>query len=371
MTPAQREVWELHQKGLTQKAICEKLGKARRTVRDLLARARSHVGETEARDPAIQGAMDAFGLVTEPSLVWFKDGKYSAAVPTKGADEMSPKDIVEMFHNIPTASPPAFVPETDPDELVVYPLFDAHIGMKAHSTISGEDYDLEIAKTRILDGLVRVMVAAPNSYRAVFAIGGDLTHQTDDKNMTRKSGHILDVACRNIFAVEAAIDILDTTIQIALTKHERIEIYSVPGNHDEQNWETILIGMRERYRDHEDVLIHINWEADTTSSEFTVIEHGRVAIFLHHGDKRTPKDLGMFLAHEFRDVWGRCDYCVLLTGHLHHLEVKEFPGFYWMQLPSICPRDKHAAGGYGSRPAMYALVFDRESETDTIKRILK
>ena len=101
----------------------------------------------------------------------------------------------------------------------------------------------------------------------------------------------------------------------------------------------------------------------TNWSEFSVVEHGDVAIFIHHGDKRPPKDLAMYCAAGFPDIWGRTNYRVLMTGHNHHLKEDEFPGIYWLQLPALAARDHNAsANAYVSISRMFSLGFDRECE---------
>ena len=58
MTPKQREVWELHQRGVSGRAIARQLGIAENAVRNRLSGARKHA---EA-DGAIQGAMSSVGM---------------------------------------------------------------------------------------------------------------------------------------------------------------------------------------------------------------------------------------------------------------------------------------------------------------------
>ena len=365
MTPAQTEVWQYHQEGFTAGRIAETLGKSRRTVRELLERAKKNQQAAENRDPGVQGAMDRFGIVSDDvERVWFKDKGLTVQIGTrKKTDEDFIARVAAAFQDIPTAPEIQGPLHVLPNMMVVYPLFDVHLGMRAHATISGEEIDLKSGALRLKKGMARVMAGAPNAFRAVVINGGDFTHQTDDRNQTRRSGHILDVDGRNVMTVDEAIEVIAACIEMALNKHQEVEYYSVPGNHDQQNWETILFGLRERYRDHPRVKIYVNWADDTCSSEFSVVEHGEVAIFIHHGDKRTPKDLSMFCAAEFPEVWGRTRYRVVITGHLHHIKVDEFPGIIWMQMPAIAPRDHHASGGYKSHSQMMAIGYDLESES--------
>lgn len=363
MTETQKEVWSRREKGMSQREIAEDLGISRRTVRGHLAKAE--------QDPSVTAAMNHFGAEMVPSTLWIKDQKYSMQLRPKDTEEIDFLDRVKQaFHNIPAA--PQVVRTTknvDVETMNVFPLFDVHLGMRAHATVSGEEMDLERGAERILKGLSDLLGSAPKAYKAVIVNGGDFTHQTDDKNQTRRSGHVLDVDGRNWFTTQEAIRVITASVEMALQTHEVVEYYSVPGNHDPQNWETILSGLMIRYDGNHRVKIYNNFERHD-SSEFSVVEHGEVAIFIHHGDKRTPKDLAMFCAAEFPEVWGRTRFRLVMTGHLHHIKVDEFPGIYWMQMPALAVRDQHAAGGYKSHSLIMCLTFDRESECGRITRKL-
>lgn len=350
LTRKQEEAQALRAEGLTQRQIADRLGISRRSVRERL--------DATGIDPAVQEAMDAFGLDIEPSMVWLKNKKFSAQVqPKKQSPVEYLQRVKEAFSNLPMA--PA-IPEpivSLDDTMVVYPLFDVHLGLRAHAEVSGDEMDLAMGAERVKLAMAKVMATTPNAYRGLIINGGDFTHQTDDRNMTRKSGHVLDVAARNFPTVLEAVEVISACIEMALTKHTVVEYYSVPGNHDPQNWETILLALRERYRSHNRVTVVFH------QREYSVVEHGEVALFIHHGDKRPPKDMAMFCAAECPEVWGRTKYRVLMTGHLHHLKADEFPGIYWLQLPALTVRDHYASGAFKSHPLIMALSFDRLSET--------
>lgn len=349
MTPEQQEVVDLRNQGLGFTAIARQLGISRRSARERFKRA-------GGGDPAIDSAMAAFGLNTTPVELWLKNKQYSIKV--RPGQKSIVDQLMEVIKDVPAAPPIQIQTPVLDDLMVIYPIFDAHVGLRAHAEISGEESDLQSSADRVVNAMSAVMAGAPAARRAVIINGGDFTHQTDDRNMTRRSGHILDVAGRNGPTVREGIRVITSCIEMALTKHEVVEYYAVPGNHDPQNWETITLVLAERYRLHDRVRVITTW------NEFSVIEHGEVAIFVHHGDKRTPKDLAMFCSAEFPEVWGRTRYRVLMTGHLHHIKADEFPGIYWMQLPALAARDHHAAsGGYRSHSLMMALGFDRETET--------
>lgn len=353
LTETQREALDLHNQGLGVTEIARRLGKSRSSIQERLRRAQAHV-----TDPAVQKAMDAMGVQTLPSTVWIKNKNYSIQIrPDKASEESFLDLMTRALTGLPAATAIPAPQQTIADMMAVYPIFDLHLGLRAHAEVSGHNVDLDSAMKDILAVMAEVMARTPNARRGVIVNGGDFTHQTDDRNMTRRSGHILDVAGRNAPTVEIALEVLCTLIEEALRKHEIVEYYSVPGNHDPQNWETIQFALRERYRDNPRVKIAVRWD------EFSVVEHGQVALFIHHGDKRTPKDISMFCSAAFPEVWGRTRYRMLLTGHLHHLKEDEFPGIIWKQFSSPSARDHHAAShGYLSHRILTSMVFDERSK---------
>ena len=315
------------------------------------------------RDPAIQDAMNAFGLETDPSIVWLKNKEFSVQIKQK-KEEVDQKSFIDRvqdaFANIPAAPRIEAPAMTLEDKMTVYPFFDVHLGLLAHAQISGEEMNLELGVERVKNAMVNIMATSPNSRKAIIINGGDFTHQNDSKNMTPKSGHILDVAARNIITTDEAVELIAALIEMALMKHEEVEYYSVPGNHDPDNWATILIGLKNRYRGHNRVTIDFTKEKFNQDG-FSVVEHGGVVLFIHHGDKRPPKDLVMICMARYRAIFGRSKFCVLMTGHLHHYKAEEFPGITWMQLPAITVKDHHATA-YESLSQMMSITYDYNQE---------
>lgn len=363
LTPGQQEVWDLHKKeNLGIAEIARRLNRNESSIRERLKRAE----EKLKVDPAVSDAMKNFGLETLPSTVWIKDKNYSVQIRPEKQSEVSFLDLVsEKLVGLPAAMTVPSPAQTVEDLMAVYPVFDLHIGLRAHAEVSGKEVTLESTREEILAAIADVMDATPNARRGVIVNGGDFTHQTDDRNMTRRSSNILDVSARNARTVNVAIEVLATMIEMALRKHETVEYYSVPGNHDPQNWETIQFALRERYRDNPRVIINVRWD------EFSVIEHGEVALFIHHGDKRQPKDLVLFCAAAFKDTWARTNYRMLLTGHLHHMKVDEYPGMIWMQLSAASARDHHAAShGYLSHRILNSMVFSPRARKFSLEALI-
>lgn len=358
MTPRQREVFELRQQGLSFRDIAATMGLSRRTVREHFAEAKKKI------DPVIQEAMASVGTGMVPEMIWAKNKNFSVMLrPKQPAHTDVIARLQEAFKDIP-AAPEIPKPEVvEEDLLTAYPFFDVHYGMKATAQISGKDYDYKIAAKRLIDGTRKCMAFSPNSKRGVIINGGDFTHADDDTNQTPRSKHVLDVAGRNYTTLDGAIELISNIIELALKKHEIVEYYSVPGNHDPKNWVAIMFALAERYRNNPRVKI------ERSPIEFSVILHGKSLIAIHHGDiKRNPKDLVLWFAATYPIEWSSAEYRTLWYGHNHSLQAIEMPGMVAERFSPVTVADHYAnSNAFTSFPMIQAITFNQYGEFMRIK----
>lgn len=355
MTPEQQEVWRLKEQGLKTREISRQLGLAPRTVRDRLARARRN---SDRLDPAVAGAMAAFGTDLEPDTVWLKNREFSVQLRPKKDPQAQIDQLVEKLSKLPPIPQIPAPARVRDDLMVLYPFFDVHYGLSATAEFSGEDYNYEIAEARLDRAMGEAVARAPAAARALIINGGDFTHADDDTNATPRGKHVLDVAGRNYSTLDGAVEALSRLIMLALQKHQVVEYYSVPGNHDPKNWVTIMFCLAERFRDNPRVII------ERSPIEFSVVTHGEVLIAVHHGHlKRKLEDLLLNFAARYRRLAAAASYRTVLTGHNHHFTVKELPGWYHEQQPPFCAADHHAAShAYLSLAFFQPVVFHEQGE---------
>lgn len=355
MTPKQREVWELHLQGVSGRAIARQIGISETNVRARLAGAKRHA---EA-DGAIQGAMSSVGMQDAGPL-------HSGWIKSEGASLyfQMPKDksanvsaiVREAFEGIPACPPIPSAREFTDGLLTVYPIFDAHIGMRASADESGEDMDNDIAERRITGGMGQCIASSPASEQAVVLIGGDALHANDQTAMTPKSKHVLDVASSFSEALDVAIRTFAACIEMAASKHKRVVVSVIQGNHDRDAFLAVMYALRERYRDNPRI------EVQRKGGEFFVMEWGRVMIASHHGDKAKAERLVMHMADEWAEMWGRTRYRFYFTGHMHHTKMQDIGGVQVEQLRAVAPRDAYAAShSYSSRSEMQAITYHKDS----------
>ena len=245
--------------------------------------------------------------------------------------------------------------DCDEDLLTVYVVSDLHLGMLAHGSECGEDYDLSIASQMIRREVGRLMWMAPPSRHAVLLFLGDFFHQNDQKNATPRSGHALDVdgRWRKVYGVGArvAIGLSEAIAQ----RHEHVEVAFLPGNHDEDAALTLAVALELHFELHPRVTVSpgagIHWFR----------RFGKCLLGASHGHTMKPDRMAMMLATDRRKDWGETDFRHFFFGHIHHETAKEIGPVRVESFTSPAAKDSYAAaGGYRSGRAVNAVTFHRE-----------
>lgn len=354
MTPRQREIYDAVLRCGGTRPAAKELGLAPSTVHEILRRAKQYLD----LDPAIQTAMKSVGMTDVGALSsgWIKTKEASLhfKMPRESGPDVT-QIVREAFEDIPAC--PAIEPPSVRSEglLTVYPIFDAHIGMRSWGQETGEDYDTDIAAQRIVDGISRCVAASPASDKAVVIVGGDLLHANDSTNQTPMSRHVLDVDTRHGRTIEVAIRAIAAAIEMAAQRHTDVTVAVIPGNHDRDAYLAVLFALRERYRHNERI------EVQRQPGEFFVMEYGRIMLAAHHGDKAKAERLVMHMADQWPDMWGRTRHRYYFTGHLHHAKLLDVGGVQVEQVRAVAPRDAYAAShAYSARSEMQAITYSRE-----------
>jgi hypothetical protein len=88
---------------------------------------------------------------------------------------------------------------------------------------------------------------------------------------------------------------------------------------------------------------------DTSPAHFHWYRFGRCIVMTHHGHMVKPDALPAVMACDRPQDWGETLYRYIITGHIHHKRVQEFPGVLWESLRSPTSSDAwHHASGYRS-----------------------
>lgn len=245
--------------------------------------------------------------------------------------------------------------DLDADLLNLYTFTDYHLGMLAWHEEGGEDWDLGIATSLIMASFQEMLRRQPRAKKCVINIQGDFLHTDGLLPVTPTNHHVLDADTRFRKIAMAAMMILRHLVDMALDKHEQVELLICEGNHDEGSslWMQLAFGMH--YSEHPRVTVH------KQALPYYAIQHGKTMLAFHHGHKKKNDDLPLLFATQFPVMWGETTRRYCNTGHRHHLEMKEHAGMTVMQHPTLSARDAHCArGGWFSERAAVGIAFHRE-----------
>lgn len=233
--------------------------------------------------------------------------------------------------------------ELDSELLDIVPIGDAHVGLMTWWEETGENFDLKIAREMYERAYSRLFANASGADTLVMANLGDYFHSDGGKNATSK-GTPVDVDGRWQKVLRTGIEIMINAVRTALTKYERVVIYTMAGNHDKE----AAVALR--------MCLHFAFEneprVDVKDSPRKVqfLEHGRCLIGFSHGDMAKPDKLPMIMAADQKEAWGRTDHRHYYGGHVHHDQLKDYGQVTVETVRVLGPADAwHTEAGYRSK----------------------
>lgn len=266
--------------------------------------------------------------------------------------------VAEYVYSVGALEPPG---STDTDRLVVYPLGDPHIGMLAWANEVGESFDLRIAERELCECMRQLVARSPASTEAIVCNLGDFWHAQDGRQVTPKSGNKLDVDGRVGKVSRVGLKIFRTLIDSALTKHDRVRVRTIPGNHDPEASYWITEVLRTVYENEPRVAV----EDSFNPYQFDVF--GKVLLGWAHGDGAKLEALGEIMATDVPELWGAASFRYWNTGHVHHWATKELRGCVVDTHRTLAGRDAwHHHSGYRSGRALKAVTYHREYGLDSV-----
>ncbi|WP_316207612.1 hypothetical protein [Bradyrhizobium sp. SZCCHNR3118] len=251
----------------------------------------------------------------------------------------------------------------DRNQLNVVPIADPHNGMLSWRPQTGADYDLRIARERLLDKSSDIVALAPRSKSCLIANLGDWYHANDQRNVTPKSKHQLDVDGRWFKVLEAGVEVFMCIIDLALAKHETVEVVNIPGNHDPEATCAMALALRLFYARNKRV--HIAFPSDIYYRRFGVTLLGCA-----HGDKLPPSRMAMAMAVDQRKDWGETAYHWFLYGHIHKETANTIGDVRVESFSTIADKDNHAfAGGWRNAQALNVITLDKRAGEISRQRV--
>lgn len=239
------------------------------------------------------------------------------------------------------------------DLLAVYPMGDPHFGMYAWAEEAGEDFDLETAERLTCAAIDRLVSSAPPAETAVILELGDFFHSDTKENRTR-SGHALDVDTRWAKVMQVGLRAMVYAVKRALEKHKRVIVRIVTGNHDSHSSFALALALDAYFSSNDRV------EIDLSPATFWFYRFGKVLIGSTHGDTCKMVNLPGVMAADRPEDWGASKFRYWYVGHVHHDEVKEYPGVKCESFRTLAARDAwHAGQGYRAGRDMRCIVHHK------------
>jgi len=261
-------------------------------------------------------------------------------------------DLAQGFKGLSRITKP---PKSVADDLMcVYPCGDPHFGMHAWWEDAGEDFDLKIAEELTNGAVDRLIAAAPDAGTALLLNLGDMFHADNQRNQSQ-SGHQLDVDGRWSKVQQVGLRSTIHCIRRLLEKHDQVIFRINRGNHDGHSSYALALMISCYFHGEPRVTV------DLSPAVAWYYQFGKNLIGSTHGDTIKGPAMGAVMAADVPELWGATKYRTWLVGHIHHQDVKEYPGCVVEYFRTLAARDAwHAGQGYRAGRDMRCIVLHRE-----------
>jgi hypothetical protein len=268
------------------------------------------------------------------------------------SDEALSDAVRAAFDDYKPAKHKAPARATRDETIAVYPLPDWHIGLLAWEEETGGNYDLNIARDTLSSAMRGLIEATPASSRALILGLGDLLHFDGYEPKTERSGNVLDADGRYPKVLREAVRLVRMTIDMALAKHEFVDVRLLAGNHDRRAALAVALALGIGYEGSDRVSV------DDSPSYMWAKRYGRVLLGATHGDKAKMNDMPLIMATDNPTDWAASTRRRIFTGHIHHERLREIGGVIVESLRSPVGRDAwHSFEGYRAGRSVYSYTF--------------
>lgn len=358
-TPRQMEIIKaIEQEGSTRKAA-RALGISHGTINNSL----SNLARRAAREGSAPGHFESG---TAPGFLMGKvtvqraaDGSVERTWERQSPERDSLGSVREfalfLGEGVKGLAPVSKAPLAQAEDLMcVYPWGDPHFGMFAWWQDAGEDFDLDEAERLTVSAVDRLVATAPKGSLGVLLNLGDMFHADNQRNTTN-SGHQLDVDGRWSQVQQVGLRAMVHCIRRMLEQHSKVLVRINKGNHDGHSSYALSLMLSCYF--HSDPRVQV----DLSPATCWYFRFGNVLLGSTHGDTLKGKDMGAVMAADKPRDWGDSTHRYWYVGHVHHKDVKEYPGVIVEYVRTLAARDAwHQGQGYRAGRDMQLVVHHRE-----------
>ena len=295
----------------------------------------------------VRGVSTYYDKDGKPSAQWVK----SALDPDRMAEIM--REAVQSFiEGVPKIDAPDAPKDYSTDLIPWIQIGDAHLGMLAHASEIGENFDLQIAEREMCAAIGMLIDEMPACERAVINDLGDFTHAENFSATTEASHHSLDVDTRFPKMIKVYSRVLRFIVDKTLEKAKHVDVIINQGNHSRTNdiWASELLRVAYEHTGRVHVL--------NNDSVFIAYRMGNTLVMTHHSDKCRPAQLCHVMTNDFRKDYGETEFHYVDIGHVHHsMVLKEHPGIFIESFNHLAALDKWAHdSGYRNRKSITVVL---------------
>tara|TARA_R110001592_G_scaffold79084_2_gene236896 strand:+ start:9189 stop:10244 length:1056 start_codon:yes stop_codon:yes gene_type:complete len=272
------------------------------------------------KDNLLADECKASGIdINSISHYWYKSKKFSIfAKPNEFTKDEFLKSIEDLISKYSPKYPSIDYPKREDGHLLIINPADVHIGKYADALETGEEYNVEIAKNRVREGVKGILRNAEgfNIDKILFCIGNDILH-TDNTmgSTTRLTPQDTDKKWYRHFteALELYVEIVEMLMQIA-----PVDCIHSMSNHDYMSGFHLAHALKSWYRNTDAVTV----DADPKHRKYYTYKNSMIG--LTHGDGAKLNTLPLLMAQEEPLMWSYTKYRYWYLHHLHHKQRYKF-----------------------------------------------
>lgn len=251
---------------------------------------------------------------------WHKSKDFSLFVKAEKNVSTIITDLIKQAKKYAPKYPVLKYPKKSEGHLLVIDPADLHLNKLCSAYETGEEYNTEIARKRLLDGIKGILHKAEgfNIDSILYVSGNDKLHVDTPKNTTT-SGTPQDTHLMWYDAFRMAIEIENEALELLLPIAPVFYQYD-PSNHDYTNGFFMAQTIEAWFSKNKNI------QFNTSIAHRKYFEYYNNLIGTTHGDGAKESDLPLLMAHEAADLWGKCKHKYFYTHHLHHKRSKDYMG---------------------------------------------
>lgn len=295
-------------------AAARQLGVAKQTLHDRYKKSQELLEEDKL---ALTAEEQGFPI-DDVSCYWVKTPEISALIkrgmpPTY--EDMRDQLIADMDAHSPKYQKVKY--ESLGSHMLLIDPADIHIGKRSSLLETGEEYDMQTASNRVLEGVAGLIQKSQpwNIGQIILVIGNDAFH-IDNPKGTTTSGTQMDTSglWHEMFTEGKLtfVAIIEMLMQIA-----PVHVVYCPSNHDYTSGYYLADTLQSWFRLSPDVSFGTDGRGASIAHR-KYIQWAGALIGFTHGDGAPEKDLAQLMQFEAREAWGQSKYGYWIVHHMHH-----------------------------------------------------